>query len=252
MFNNWNQVEDWVRDNHLDRWIFTLSDRNNARSEGGMPNDKIVDSEYYGDTLEDKLAITKKRLEECGRRVYGQGWVGKKLTDGMCCEVMLQPTQFVPQQQIGMPQSEPFNKEAFAKELRAQWEADMKLQRYEDERKQFEREKKEFEHEKHSAVGLLIGYLKPVLGAMTSRNVAGVDAPGTVPAARIVPVEEQASEQVEMEHEVFTDEEADRLFALMERFKKVEPQYMELIESVVTMAEQGDQTYTMARGFLIK
>ena len=38
----------------------------------------------------------------------------------------------------------------------------------------------------------------------------------------------------------------------MARLKKVEPNYLALLESVVEMAESGDATYKMAKGFLLK
>ena len=88
-------------------------------------------------------------------------------------------------------------------------------------------------------------------------RVAGVDADEPVRAQRIVAErpeqqeQEQEPEQPEQEAP-FTDEEAEQLMALMVRFKAVEPDYLKLIESVVTMAENGDATYNMAKGFLIK
>ena len=95
------------------------------------------------------------------------------------------------------------------------------------------------------------------------RNVAGVDTAEPVHARPIVaepqpkekpeedPDEKDNQELVDIAND-FTDEEGEKLTALMSRFKKVEPQYMELIEAVVEMAERGDSTYTMAKGFLIK
>ena len=86
------------------------------------------------------------------------------------------------------------------------------------------------------------------------RKVAGVDANEPVHAAPIVADrgEEQQPEEAEPQEEVFTDEESEKLFDLMARFKKVEPRYLELIEAVVTMAENGDGTYNVAKGVLLK
>ena len=38
----------------------------------------------------------------------------------------------------------------------------------------------------------------------------------------------------------------------MVRFKAVEPDYLQLIEAVVKMAESGDSMYNMAKGMLLK
>ena len=53
------------------------------------------------------------------------------------------------------------------------------------------------------------------------------------------------------QQEIFTEQEADKLFDLMARFKQAEPQYMEMIEKVVAMAENGDATYKMAKSVLV-
>ena len=123
----------------------------------------------------------------------------------------------------------------------------MELKRYEDERKSFEQEKRAFEAEKASAIGLLVHHLSPVLSALGQKRVAGVDASAPVQAQPITTIEQE-----EMINEIFTDEESDKLFDLMARFKAAEPEYMQLIECVVKMAESGDGTYTMAKGFLLK
>lgn len=241
MFTEWQQVENWINNNQLDKWIFTKNDRNSRSSEGGTPNDKIVDSEYLPGERDNKILLTKQMLEDCGIRVYGYGWQGKRATDGMFCEVQLAPVSRMPIS-VGQVQQPMIDKDALRKEILNE----IKLQQYEDEKKQFEQEKKEFQKEKEGVIGLAIGYLRPVLGALARKNVAGVDAPDEVIAEPVAPL---TSTQ---ETKDFSPEEEDKVYTLMVRFKKCEPDYLRLLESVVTMAEAKDQTYTMAKSFLLK
>ena len=260
MFTKWSQIEDWIRDNKLDRWIITKSDRNTSKSEGGTPNDKIADSEYYGQTLDEKIDLTRKMVMQYGCRLYGQGWQGKARTDGMYCEIQLDNAASYPTaaQAQGGVAAAPVDVVELEKKIRAQVMADIKAERLEEERKAFEREKREFERDKQSALGLLVGYAKPLIGAIAGRNVAaGLDSPADVHASRIVPVGQAAPQPVETEAEseegcMFSDEEADKLFVLMGRFKQAEPQYMELLERVVEMAESGDAMYAAAKGVILK
>ncbi len=160
------------------------------------------------------------------------------------------------------------------------------LNKYERERlerleKDLREQKRALDQEKSSALGLLAGYLAPVAQQLAGKlnhlpRVAGVDAQQPVHAQVIKPISEHKPDEPEQEHnepesgddrshdvriteqseaseqDVFTDEESDELFALMARFKAVEPQYMDLLRAVVEMAENGDGTYKMAKGFLLK
>ena len=255
MFTKWQQVENWIRDNGLTSWRFSY-DRTgtNSDSDGNTTqtrsNRVAVLSEAFPGDLEEKISLTKRRLiDEANQTLYGYGKRGKENTGLMYCEVRLvdelqqpgtQPVSSVP----AYPQ---FDEEKLAARIRKEVQQEMELQRYQDERKNFEREKKEFEAEKSSAIGMLVHHLSPVLAAMGQKRVAGLDAHETVHAAPV-----QTIEPSEVEVEVFTEEESDELFDLMARFKAVEPRYMELIKRVVEMAESGDGTYEMAKGFLLK
>jgi hypothetical protein len=133
----------------------------------------------------------------------------------------------------------------------------MEAQKYKEERAAFEKEKKEFEEEKKSTIGALVHYFAPIGQQLLQRHmmprVAGVDVEEPVHAAPIVVDKpEDAPEHEEENESPFTDEEEAKIFDLMCRFKKIEPDYLSLLESVVKMAESGDTTYTMAKGFLVK
>ena len=265
MFTTWQQIEDWIKDNQFDHWIFSRS-----RIGSDEKFEKIVDSDYYAGDYADKLAMTKKYLESNGGISYGYGY--RKATGAKgatSCEARIE--QYAqPANGVGAIQAPVIDEAAIEKRIREQIEAKMAKERYEEERKNFEREKREFEKEKAGVWGVAIKYLSPIAAAMQQRaglsHVAGTEEPVTVDpiqplhAARQddAPEQAQIAEQAETEapenaeQSPFTDEEADELFELLARFKKAEPDYLPMIRKVVEMAEAGDNTYKMAKGFLIK
>lgn len=258
MFTTWQQIEDWIKDNQFDHWIFS---RNRIGSDEKF--EKIVDSDYYAGDYADKLAMTKKYLEGNGGISYGYGY--RKATGAKgatSCEVRIE--QYAPANGVGMIQPAPaVDEAAIEKRIREQIEARLAKERYEEERKNFEREKREFEKEKAGVWGVAIKYLSPIAAAMQQRaglrNVAGkLDAEAPVEADPIQPIHatqapeapEEAEQPENDEQSPFTDEEADELFALMVRFKKVEPDCLQMIRKVVEMAESQSVEYQMASKFL--
>lgn len=261
MFTKWQQVEDWIIDNRFQRWIFYKNNPDN-KADGERSNDKIVDSKFYNDDpREEKLHFTQKYLEQWGNRAYGVAFQSTTATTGgaqcvVCLEVAsAQPSATANVGAIGAT----VDVEAIKAQVREQIQTEFDKREYERERKKLDQERKEFERDKNSAIGVMVGYLKPIIEGLGQRRVAGVDSTTDVQAHRITPIEDEQPEQEqfaeevqEQEQSVFTDEEGDKLFSLMERLKAVEPDYMQMLEAVVTMAEANDSTYQMARSFLLK
>lgn len=254
MFTQWQQVESWIRDNGINSWRFSY-DRTGTQTDGETTsqtrsNRLAVLSDAFPGDLDEKIALTKRRLmAEANQTLYGYGKRGKENTGLLYCEVRLVDELQQPGAQpvSSVPVYPQFDEAAISARIRKEVMQEMELKRYEDERKSFEQEKRAFEAEKASAIGLLVHHLSPVLSALGQKRVAGVDASAPVQAQPITTIEQE-----EMINEIFTDEESDKLFDLMARFKAAEPEYMQLIECVVKMAESGDGTYTMAKGFLLK
>ena len=263
MISNWQEFEEWVRNSNLSHWIVARTDNFRNKDEGGAVNNtKIVDSDFYGQDMDSKLAMTKTVLSRYNGRAYAYGWQGAKSTGAICEEVMFAGAGVSGMYGFGAPTTAPAvpDEAAIEARLRKQIMADLEHAQYEKERKALDQEKREFEKDKASAIGLMVGYLKPVISAVAGRglkNVAGtpgiasIDAPQNVTAER-VHQDPAAQEAPANEPDTFTDDEAEQLMILMERFKKVEPDYIRLIEAVVTMAESGDATYNMAKGVLLK
>lgn len=256
MFTKWQHIEDWIRDNSLSSWRFQYDKSGNQTADDGTvqqnrSNRIILYSDCFPGDLEEKIRLTKKRLAtETNCMFYGVGKRGKENTGMLYCEVRLDEYEQRPGiAPVSSPLPQPVDEDAIAARIRKEIQAEMQLQRYEDERKQFERERKEFEDAKNSAIGMLVHYLSPVLSALGQKRVAGVDAQAPVHAAPVQTLTTDTQEEME---ELFTEKESDALFELMARFKQVEPQYLELIEKVVIMAESGDATYGMAKSMLLK
>lgn len=256
MITTRQQLEDWIKDNGITRWKFFVNDPS-ARQEGERTNDCIADSMYYPESIDEKIALTAKQLESHGNRAYGVGFHGEKgTTGGMTTVAQLQPATTTMQQTIGVvPMAAPaVDREELAKSIRKEIMGEIREQSYADRMKKLEAAEAEFQREKEGAMGLLVGYLKPVLSALAGggSRVAGLDTAQPIYAQPIQPKAEPETQQPDEEESVFTDEEAEELELLLARFKAVEPEYMTMLRKVVTMAEAGDATYTMAKNFLCK
>lgn len=267
-FRTWEQVERWVKDNNLARWDFNVRDRETEESKGSA---FVANSDWYDGDIQFKLDMTRKQLEaQPGRYLYGKGHKSpNQRTAPACCEVFLgeettgmpqwsNPYMQQPMQPMAGAPQEPIDKEALKNELREQLKCEFDRQRLDEERKRFEEERRQFESDKSGVIGALVNYFSPVAKAISGNlgktRIAGLDAQAERAAlapdaeAPAVSVEEQQEE----EPEVFTDVENEELYALLARFKKVEPDYLTMLRRVVEMAETGDQTYVMAKQFLTK
>ena len=261
MFTKWQQVEDWIRDNSLTSWRFFYERTGSQSTEDGekqiRSNRVAILSDAFPGELEEKIALTRRRLlAENNQTLYGYGKRGKENTGLMYCEVRLVDELQQPNTQaVSSPAPIPsFDEKALADRIRGEVRLEYEKLRYEEQvrdfetrKRQLEERERDFEDKQSTAIGLLVHHLTPVITALTNKRVAGVDTEAPVEAQPI-----RAIEQDEQIEELFTDEESDKLFKLMADFKQVEPRYLELIECVVTMAKNGDATYDMAKGFLLK
>lgn len=258
MLTSWDQVRAWIDDNNFKRWILY---KDNTKI------DKILDSSCFAvSDREDKITMTEKYLRMAGGRAFACGYANAGKEDATIAEIRLTEEATAG---VGGSQQPPFNigelRESITREIRAQ----IKNEQYEQEKAAFEKAKKEFEDEKQSALGAIIHYFAPIgqlmlqkhMG-MPSRNVAGVDTEEQVHAKPIVvdrkpdtqePQNEPETQEPQNEPlvwDVFTDEEGDKIGELMAKWKKADPDYLSLLESVVTMAVNGDENYTLAKRFL--
>lgn len=247
-FKNFSEVKEWIEDNKLVKYQFATG-RMTAENKG---ENNLIFNYDQDESPEENMRLLEKRLEaHAGQRLLGRGWrTMGALVGGFSCEVQYNNPSYMQQFQgmIGAPQAA-YDKEEMVRDITEKLETRMRLQQLESERKNFERERKEFEDEKRSAIGAIIGYFAPVAQAWMAKQGLAKVAGADVEAERITPVDaapEQAPE------EELTEDEQDKAYNLLLRFRKVEPDYLQLLESVVKMAENGDAMYTTAKSFLCK
>lgn len=260
MLSTFEQVKDWITDNQLKRWMlfkdYTLKE-------------KFLDSAAFPGDQADKIAMTEKYLRSVANgRAYAKGGTSAGQNDlDMCAEIRLeerpQNVQGIGGGISGDQIGEIENR--LRKSITSEIEAKMRAEKAEQERKEFYKEKKQFEDERNGVIGAIVRLASPYLPVLNQlagggRLVAGVDTDEPVHAAPIEvdqpdvqKTQEPDVKQPETQEEnPFTDEEADELFSLMARFKKVEPEYLKIIHKVVDMAEIGDKNYQMARMMLVQ
>lgn len=250
MLTTFEQVRDWITDNGLKRWVL-YRDRNKT--------EKLLDSASFPSDEADKIAMTEKYLRLNGGTAYALGATTNAASDlSLVCEIRLQEAQpAMPVNGMGY-QPQPVDEDKIAQRIEAKLRAEYERKEYERKLADLEKREKEFQEKQNSAMGALTHYFAPIGQALLQRgmrNVAGVDSEEPVHAPAIQPLRQEPETQEPQEpeeEEVFTEEESERLFDLMKRFKAVEPQYLELIEGVVKMKESGNPMYETAKSFLLK
>ena len=256
IFKDFAQVRQWIEDNRLLRYNISTS---RASTTESRENSYVFCYNKDGSPEENLRTLERRLQAHAGMRLYGKGWRTEGgNVGGYYCEIEYgyMPEYMKPFMQpqgvgIGAPAVDP---EKLERDITEKLTMQFKLQQLENERKDFEREKKEFEAKKTSAVGMLLNYFAPVAQAWAQKQGLMKVAGSPVEADRIVPVGED-NENVDEPEEAtpeLPDEEAQRGSDLLVRFRKVEPDYLELLESVVTMAENGDTMYNMAKATLLK
>lgn len=253
---NWGEVQQWMLDNSIVRW--------NASRDKSADN-SFVFSYNKDKSPDENMLIFESALKRfAGDVLYLVGWRTEAAKTGGFSAMVL----YEDQQRHAQPSPVPttgigstIDLETLKSDLRREIKNEFDQDRLTRERKEFEEAKRDFEQKQNGVMGLLVNYLAPVAQQLAGKlqplpRVAGLDATGVETEPIRVKHAQETTETPEdpgaVEQEVFTDEEADQLFELLARFKKVEPQYMQLIESVVQLAEAKDATYNMAKGFLLK
>ena len=145
---------------------------------------------------------------------------------------------------------------------------------FEIEKENFRKEKEEFEQSKINGTandgditstlanisGNFCKVIDSIANVMREVNKSRSYSMHTSPAVGIAGVEPEAIPNNILDKAKNTMEEInqetqdiqEKVENLLERFSNVEPQWIELLEKVVVMAEQQDTTYTMAKSILLK
>ena len=240
---NITNLINWLNDNGIDEWQLSTS----SNRQG---NSYIFKSE--DDTpREQEIERMTRQLAYCQNAIiYVFGKKKGKPNVGNFTETWVNSgsgtTSAAPQPISGTP--------VFQSDIDARIEAAIMKERLAWQQREVERERreiaelrKEYEKEKESVLGLLIDKAAPVISGLLSRRTpqpAIAGTPGDVTAPRIIPADPGAQDT-----SPFSDDEADELYALMSRYKAVDPGYLSLIRRFVTFAESGEEI-TFAGGLV--
>ena len=255
---NWAEIQQVLDDTSAKKF-------NIRRSRGGDDQSNNNVFMYNPDqNFSENMQVAERLLQRCaGEILYLTAWRGDSAKTGGCTYTIMYDSA-APAQTVQQPMSAAglygvggsVDIEKLTSDIENRLRVQFEKERLEREWKELHEAQKQLKSDQSSAIGLLAGYLAPIAKhlAPTMSRVAGLDAEQPVRTAPIQTIETDPANNTTQETEecAFADAESDKLYDLMARFKAVEPQYMELLESVVKMAEAGDSTYTMARGFLLK
>lgn len=269
-----------MQDNEIRRWTI-------SRTQATQDNNNVFVYNKDKNEEENKLLCERALERFAGDVLYMVGWrTDAAKTGGFSATILYDSAKqqsaptVTPQMQVGglYGVGGSIDMDGLTRDLTARIRNEYdraeitRLQKQlDDDRKQLRDEQREFEREKVGTIGILVDKFAPYLKVVAGKHglelpkVAGIDADEDITAPRIKaqPQEPQEGSDIPTsrntdipneseEQSPFSDEEADELFALMERFKAVEPDYLKLIRSVVELAEAQDNTYTMAKSFLLK
>ncbi len=248
--SNFQDFEGWLKDNGLNYWKISSS-----TSPQNNDNKFVFDKtkEY-----EENLRLCQTALDRfAGQMLYATGWrTSEARTGGFSCVVLYsdagsQQKQETPVQVQGLAGA--FDKETLIEEITQKVRNEYETLNLKRERETLDADRKAFNEQKEGVLGLLVHYLAPVAKQVmgVSTRVAGMDAQNVEATAIRVKKETPQAEVQETEESPFSDEEAEKLMELMTRFASVEPQYLELLERVVEMAERGDKMYMSAKTMLL-
>lgn len=245
-----DKVIEWLNLNNIDTWaISTSKDRAASnyvfRSREGVP---VADEQVR---MRETLALSSNN------HLYIYGKAGSKGNSANFSEEFSNNVQSQHIQQpmamnsiAGYDQTSIETMVANAVEReRMNWER-KELDR---EREEVRQAKKEYEEQQSSVLGLLIQkaapFVQSIMGvqqpSLAVGSVANEVTAEPIKARRAEPtytddVEQETEEDVEVSEEVFTDEESDELFSIVERWKNVDPDYITVIRRIVEFAESGE------------
>lgn len=243
-----DKVIEWLNLNNIDTWaISTSKDRAASnyvfRSREGVP---VADEQVR---MRETLALSSNN------HLYIYGKAGSKGNSANFSEEFsnnVQPQQI--QQPMSMNGIAGYDQSSIAtmvanavEKERMAWER-KELDR---EREEVRQAKKEYEEQQSSVLGLLIQkaapFVQSIMGVQTPSlavgSVANEITADPIKARRAEPtedVEQETEEVTEVSEDVFTDEESDELFAIVERWKNADPNYLQVITRIVEFAESGE------------
>lgn len=233
----------WINLNSIIEWKIANSREKQANNFIFKSNeDSPLESEIQ--RMREVLALSENQV------LYIQGTAKKGNTGGFSDTWQnINPNKPGIQSVAGTP-SPAMDHDLFETKIQAAIDANnLKWQRaqFERELKEFKEEKREYEKEKSGIVGMLVEKAAPFVGTFMQKmkpQVAGLNDP----SFQAEPMQVRQVTDVTTDEE-FTDEESERLFALVSSWKKKDADYITLLEKIVNFATSEEPIDFMGMPF---
>lgn len=260
---NVEKVIDWLKLNVILHWSLHTSNNTQGNNRIFESNDDAKIEDEYERMRQIVSLCQNPQLYIYGRQIltktvnnFSETW--RNMPDNTISGVQSGTT---PSHSIGAAEIAALGyltKEETDKRIAAAIEAE----RFKREREDFEREKedfkkvkREFDNFKNGAIGTLLEKAMPYLGgiigiepkATAYKRVAGTSEPATAEAIAAVPPTPPNVPVIPdtPEPEIFDENESEKLFNLMKLFKEFDPEYLKIIEKIVTLATSGEDIVLM-------
>lgn len=220
----------WIEDNDITEWTLTTRPETKAnffifKSNSGVPREREIErmKNILSYTDDQYIYINAKSdgKTNCGN--FSQCWANSMYKGS------------TPYGLGTMPAAPAVDIDAKIETAIMQERMTWQMKELERDRAELKAAKKEFDEEKSSVWGLVVEKAAPIISGFLQKRIPSVNMAGTdgdVPAPELIP-----AEPVD-EADTFTDEEADKLFALAERWKKADQDdFLKLFEVMVQFAE---------------
>lgn len=242
----------WITNNGLIRW--TISTK-----ENGSENARIFESnpEVSRDAELERMRSVLELSTNANLYVFGATKDGKtvgnfserwnNVPDGDMVSGVQQVPQPVQQLMDGYISKEEL--EIRIRKSIEDYQFKLDKQRFEEEKKEFRAEKKEFDEFKNGAIGQIIERAMPYLSRImpSKQPVATVAGVGDTMISANPIVSRDATTE---DDDVFTDEESDKLYDIVARYKAYDPDnYMQVLDKLVTIATE-DKPITIMNGMV--
>lgn len=237
-----DKVVEWLDLNAIESWSIST---NKDKSKG----DYIFKSKDDVPVKDEQARMIQTLALSNNPTLYIFGKQKGQSNAGNFCEIFTNVQSPVPAQmqssQIGAISQESVNgliENAIQKERMA-WER-KELDR---EREEVAQMRKEYNEAKESVIGLLIEKVAPFVSAALSgtRRAAAVGTVGQpVAAEKITPVQaapvDAEPDEDTAEENFFTEAESASLYSIVVKWKELDPDYLSIIEKIVSFAESGE------------
>lgn len=233
-----NNLIEWLNINEIGTWVLSSTSnlQNNTKlfeTKPDEPREKEIERMIrIMDLSENSIVYVFGKKEGCKATVgnYSETWANTSISDrNKCGSVQSTPTNapFFDENYLTM------KIDAAVERERMSWER-KELERREAELKEAQ---KDFRASKEGVMGILVEKAAPFIGGFLQKQglakVAGIDS--AVEANKIEVKQDDKTDAP------FSDEEANKLFEIVKKYKDFDPDYLSVLTKLIEFATSGNQ-----------